>query len=191
MERHYNGKPNDDKPKVRRIPSPYVPGLSERINKSLKDHNLTLACKSSNNIGNLYTKTKYTVPKNEKSKVIYEVECECGKRYVGNTKQLVKKRFSKHKSDVKLKKTRETTGLTVHSVIRKHEFDYDHFTILDHIPDYHQRNIAEKMHIVKTDKTVNLTIDTTGLHPSYATFFKNHRPPPKTKKNQNPTTNRP
>lgn len=172
VDRFYNGKTTEEKPKVRRIASPYVPGLTERINKVLQGHQMNLASKSSNNIGNLYTRVKYTIPKNEKSKIVYEVKCLCGKKYVGNTKQLAKTRFSKHRSDCNLKKTKETTGLTMHSVRENHNFDFDRFTILDHVPSYFQRQIAEKMHIAKTPNNVNLTIDTAGLHQSYADFSK-------------------
>lgn len=177
VKRFYNGNTNDEKEKMRRIPAPYVPGLSERINKNLREYNMTLASKSYNNIGKLYTRTKYKIPKEEKSKVIYKIECECDREYIGNTKQLTKKRFSRHRSDIKLKKTTETTGLSVHAVQTKHKFDFENFTILDHIPKYHQRSIAEKMHIVNSKNAVNLTIDTAGLHPSYVTFFKNQHPP--------------
>lgn len=190
VDRFYNGKPTETKPKVRRIASPYVPGLTERINKILKDYQMNLASKAANTIGNLYTRLKRPIPRNEKSKVIYEIKCECEKRYVGSTKQWVKNRFSKHRSDCKLKKMTETTGLTVHAVREKHEFDFNKFTILDHIPNFFQRNVAEKMHIVRTENNVNLTVDTAGLHQSYVDFFKiHHRPPekPKTQTTQQAT----
>lgn len=114
---------------------------------------------------------------------MYEIECECSKKYIGSTKQWIKNRFAKHKSDCKLKKTKETTGLTVHAVRENHKFDFDKF--LDHVPDFFQRQIAEKMHIAKIKNNVNLTIDTAGLHQSYVDFFKVHRPPGKPKTQTN------
>lgn len=56
-----------------------------------------------------------------------------------------------------------------------HRFDFDNIKILDHVPDYHQRNTAEKMHICNTKDTVNLLSDMNGLHESYVTFFKKEK----------------
>ena len=97
--------------------------------------------------------------------------------YIGNTKQLVKNRFSKHKSDINLQKNKETTGLTLHSIEKKHKFNFEEFKVLEHIPNYFQRNTAEKMHIARNTNTINLKEDTAGLHESYNNIFKNHRPP--------------
>ena len=177
IDRFYNGNNNNNdnrnQPKPRYIATPYVPGLSERINKVMREHNMALGCKASNNIGNLYSRTKYPIPKDMKSKVIYRLDClNCPAKYPGNTKQKVSKRISKHKSEIKKKKLTETTGLTIHAVRNNHNFDFDNITILDHIPNYHQRIIAEKMHICNTDNTVNLLSDTHGLHESYVNLFK-------------------
>lgn len=175
IDRFYNGNNNDNRnqQKPRYIATPYVPGLSERINKVMREHNMALGCKASNNIGNLYSRTKYPVPKEMKSKVIYRLDClNCHAKYPGNTKQKISKRISKHKSEIKKKKLTETTGLTIHAVRNNHKFDFDNITILDHIPNYHQRTIAEKMHICNTDNTVNLLSDTHGLHESYVNLFK-------------------
>lgn len=97
---------------------------------------------------------------------------QCDSKYVGNTKQKLKKRMSKHKSDVRLKKNKETTGLTKHSVTNNHSFDFENVTILDHFPNYFQRTIAEKMYIQKTVNNCNTKIDKEGLHKSYINLLK-------------------
>lgn len=173
VDRFYNGKSNRDKPKQRFIASPYVPGLSERLKKVLNQYNLTLSCKTTNKIGDLYTRTKYTIPKELKSKVIYQIKCnDCNATYIGMTKQKLKNRMAKHRSDIHLKKRNETTGLTIHAVDNKHQIDFDNVTILEHIPNYWQRAIAEKMYIHKTDNTVNTQVDKAGLHGSYINLLK-------------------
>lgn len=176
VNRFYNGNNNNNnmnQPKVRYVAAPYIPGLSERINKVMREHNMALGCKANNNIGNLYSRTKYPVPNAMKSKVVYRVDClNCPAKYPGNTKQRTSNRMSKHKSDIRLGKMTETTGLTLHTLKYNHTFDFDKITILDHIPNYHQRAIAEKMHICNTENTVNLLSDTHGLHESYVTLFK-------------------
>ncbi|KAG4068983.1 hypothetical protein HA402_005644 [Bradysia odoriphaga] len=164
VNRFYNGKDNSKvTPALRYIATPYVPGLSERINKTVREYDMALGCKSENNVGNLFTRTKYPVPKDMKSKVIYRIDClDCPGKYPGQTKQWIGKRKAKHKSDIRLKKLTETTGLTVHAVTNNHNFDFDKVTILDHIPNYRQRIIAEKMYICNTKNAVNLLNDTNG-----------------------------
>lgn len=174
VNRFYNGKdgiPNN-KP-LKYIPTPYIPGLSERINKTMRQYNMALGCKTNNNVGNLYTRTKYPIPKNMKSKVVYRVDCkDCDGKYPGQTKQRIGQRMGGHKSHIKAGKLTQTTGLTIHAVKEKHQFDFEKVTILDHIPNYHHRLIAEKMHICKTENTVNLQCETNGLHESYVNLFK-------------------
>lgn len=121
---------------------------------------------------------KYTFPKDNKSKLIYSVDCEiCGVTYVGMTKQKLKDRMAKHRSDVHLRKTRETTGLTIHAVTENHNFDLRKVTILDQIPNFFQRCIAEKMYIHKTPNNCNTQVDKQGLHRSYINLLRIHSKP--------------
>lgn len=178
VNKFYNGNNNRiNETKPRYIATPYVPGLSERINKTMREYNMALGCKTVNSIGNLYSKTKYPMPKDMKSKIVYRIDClDCPGKYPGSTKQKLVNRTAKHKSDIKLKKKTETTGLTIHALRNNHNFDFKNITILDQIPNYHQRAIAEKMHICNTKNTVNLLSDTNGLHESYVNLFrKNER----------------
>lgn len=173
VDRYYNGNVNKEKKDTKFIATPYIPGLSELLKKVLNKFDMTLSCKTTNKIGNIYTKTKYTVPKQLKSKVVYQIKCcDCGAVYIGVTKQKLKDRMAKHKSDIHLKKLQETTGLTVHAVKNHHKIDLDKVTILEQIPNYFQRLIAEKMYIHKTPNTVNTQIDKAGLHGSYINLLK-------------------
>lgn len=178
VNKFYNGnKSVQATKKIRYIAAPYVPGLAERINKTLREYDMALGCKAENNVGNaVFSKTKYPIPKKMKSKVIYRIDClDCPAKYPGQTKQKIVNRTAKHRSDIKTGKLTETTGLTIHAVKEKHSFDFDNIKILDHIPNYHQRCIAEKMHICNTKNTVNLLSDTKGLHESYVNLFSEKR----------------
>lgn len=188
VNKYYNNGKEKREQKNRFISAPYVPGLSERLKKSLNDYNLTLSCKTKNKIGNIYTRTKYTIPKELKSKVVYQVKCQdCNAVYIGITKQKLKDRMAKHRSDIHLKKEQNTTGLTIHAVKKSHNFNFDDVTILEQIPNYWQRLIAEKMYIHGTTNTVNTQIDKAGLHTSYIHLMKLHK---STKRNQrNVSTN--
>lgn len=174
VDRFYNQDNNKREDKDRRfIAAPYIPGLSERLRKSLNCHNLTLSCKTTNKIGNIYTRTKYKIPREQKSKVVYQIKCQdCNAIYIGITKQKLKDRMAKHRSDVHLQKLEGTTGLTIHAVQKSHNFDFENVSILEQIPDYWQRLIAEKMYIHRSKNTVNTQIDKDGLHASYVNLMK-------------------
>lgn len=193
MDRFYNGKSQHDTSKKRFIPTPYVNGLSEKLKKMLNPYDLTISSKSTKKIGDIYSRMKYPVPKHEKSKVIYSIDCkQCDTSYVGTTKQKIKNRMTKHKSDVRLKKLKETTGLTIHSVTKNHTFDFDKIKILDQIPNYFQRMVAEKMYIHRTTNNCNTQIDKEGLHKSYINLLqaKTRIRPPNTSRMQPPNTPR-
>lgn len=175
VDKFYNNGQTKKEQKNRFIAAPYIPGLSEKLKKSLNEHDLTLSCKTTNRIGNIYTRTKYTLPKEEKSKVVYQVRCrDCNAIYIGITKQKLKDRMAKHRSDVHLKRTYNTTGLTLHAVKEAHTFNFKDVTILEQIPNYWQRIIAEKMFIHKASNTVNTQVDKMGLHASYINLMKLH-----------------
>ncbi|KAG4077397.1 hypothetical protein HA402_009798 [Bradysia odoriphaga] len=185
VDRFYNGKNRNDNKTRRFIPTTYVAGLSERLRKTLGKYDLTISCKSTNKIGDIYSRMKYTIPKANKSKLIYNVKCnECDVTYVGMTKQKLKDRMAKHKSDVHLRKQKETTGLTIHAITENHTFDYDKVTILDQIPNFFQRRIAEKMYIHKTEPNCNTQIDKDGLHRSYINLLLTTENPTTKKINQ-------
>lgn len=54
VDKYYNNGGEKREQKNRFISAPYVPGLSERLKKSLNGYNLTLSCKTQNKIGNIY-----------------------------------------------------------------------------------------------------------------------------------------
>ena len=47
------------------------------------------------------------------------------------TKQKLKDRMAKHRSEIHLKKLTETTGLTVHAFKDEHNIDFKNVTILE------------------------------------------------------------
>lgn len=95
VDRFYNSKCNSET-KPTYISTPYIPDLSERLNKSLKNHNMALGCKTVNNIGNLYIRTKYKIPDMINSKLIYRIDyLDCPAKYPGNTKQRLGRRISR------------------------------------------------------------------------------------------------
>ena len=62
---------------------PYVAGRSERIRKVCQDFNIRTVFKSGPTLRNLLTKAKDSLPIDKQSNVVYEVQCTCGKVYIG------------------------------------------------------------------------------------------------------------
>lgn len=143
VDKYYNNGREKNEQKNLFISAPYIPGLSERLKKTLNSYDMTLSSKTKNKIGNIYTLTKYKIPKEQKSKVVYQVRCQdCNCTYIGITKQKLKDRMAKHRCDVHFKKQQNTTGLTLHAIKESHTFNFDDVTILEQVPNYWQRIIS-------------------------------------------------
>lgn len=80
--------------------------LSERIKKGFNKHDLVLTTKTIIKVQNVFTRTKYTIPSNNKSKLVYRVKYKhCDLVYIGETKQKIKDRMYRHELDIHNKKT--------------------------------------------------------------------------------------
>lgn len=133
-----------------------MPALSERLAKSVKKYDLHLACKTGNNVKQVMTKTKYTVPVANRSKLVYKVKCKnCDCVYIGETKQRLCDRCYRHELNIRNKKTVGSSMLSQHAINENHEFDFSKIKIVQRAPKYHSRKAAEAMHIIKNPTAVN------------------------------------
>ncbi len=142
VHRFYNSVTmKTQKPENQRyVSAPYVPGLSERIKKSLKKYDILLSTKTINKVNNVFTRTKYKIATPNKSKVVYRVKCQdCHGTYVGNTKQRTSKRMYQHELDIKNKKKEKSSMLTQHALANNHKFNTDKLEILEHVDKYWAR----------------------------------------------------
>lgn len=148
---------------------PYVKGMTEQISKTMNRYDYRVSCKPLNKIKDkLFTHTKYNVEKNKKTDVIYQIECKyCDNKYIGQTKQFLKKRVYAHQYSVKTKNL-NSTGLAQHSVNNRHSFDFNNIKILDTIHNVKQRLVAESLYIKKCgDRSCNTQIELNGLDTRY------------------------
>ena len=65
----------------------YVSGVSERIRKACEKYNLKVVFKSRPTLHSLLTKVKNPLPKEKLAGVVYQIPCQCGKVYVGETQR--------------------------------------------------------------------------------------------------------
>lgn len=177
----YNGKKNKENTKMKFILTTYVPGLSERLKKTLHhQYDLTspfAAKQTTDSIGNIYCRMKYTVPMSNKSKLFYSVKCgQCEKICIGITKQKLMERIATHRSDVHLNKGNETTELTCG--YEKSQFRLQQRNDTGTNPRLFLKKhscIAEKMY--KTPNSCNIQIDQDILQKSYINLLQIHSKP--------------
>lgn len=124
-------------------------------------------------LNSIYTRLKDKVDKWEQSQVVYKIPGECGKFYIGQTKQKLKKRLDQHRCDCKpinILKT-NSTALAEHHFSTEHNFKFDMATIVDIEDDWFKRNVSEMIHI-KRNNTINLRTDTNNLSSIYNDILK-------------------
>ncbi|XP_062714319.1 uncharacterized protein LOC134291055 [Aedes albopictus] len=148
---------------------PYIPGLSEKVSKTLKQHEITASFKPCDKVKNtVFTKLKDAIPPMKQTNVVYSIPCGAceEKEYIGQTSQTLDKRIAQHRNSIRTKAS--ATGLTQHAVENGHHFDFSRTRILERIDNYASRLTAEVIHIkVKKDTTVNLQRDVDGFSNTY------------------------
>ncbi|XP_044760307.1 uncharacterized protein LOC123317762 [Coccinella septempunctata] len=142
---------------TKRIPLPFIQGLSQKINNIMKPFKRELVHKPQNQIGQIFSKIKASTPKMKKSQVIYSVPCrDCDKQYIGQTSQRLQDRLNAHKYT-----KNASTALNKHKKTQKHDFNYEDTKILAIEPQQNKREILEMIHIQMADEnTVNDRLDT-------------------------------
>ena len=95
-----NNEENEEE-KEKTLVLPYVRGLSEAINRTCKTLGVETAFTSKPTLRSLLTQVKSKIPIENKVGVIYEIPCECGAVYVGETGRNLKTRVEEHQKAVK------------------------------------------------------------------------------------------
>ncbi|XP_071055083.1 uncharacterized protein [Onthophagus taurus] len=152
----------------------YIPGLTEKLVKMFKNHcnleNTKIVEHYPRKSQSIFTNLKDPTPLPYKSGIVYSISCGgCGGCYVGQTSQWLKKRISKHRSDIRCNK--RSCALAQHSLDNGHIFDFDNTKVLDVSNNYHNRVFLEMFHIAITNDTVNYRTDIDSLSNIYALIF--------------------
>ena len=74
---------SQEKPSL--VTIPYVSGASERIRKACEKFGLKVVFKSGPTLRSLLTRVKDPLPMEKLAGVVYQIPCQCGKVYVGET----------------------------------------------------------------------------------------------------------
>ena len=147
---------------------PYIQGLSEDVERAVKDLKIRTVFKTTLTLRRCLTKVKTpTDPINTKG-VVYKIACECGRVYVGETGRTLRQRIIEHKRAVK--NADSNNGLAVHVARTKHDIRWDKAEVVCREEQWMKRKIKESLMIKAHGNNLNLNagafIDTNWNPPS-------------------------
>ena len=126
---------------------PYIKGTSEPIKRILRYHNINVAQKPHQTIGNLLPKPKDPVPKDQTRGPIYSIPCkDCDKSYIGETKRKFSTRLKEHQKAVEHKHSQKS-ALAEHCLRSGHTVSWETAKILRTSANWRNRRILEAWEI--------------------------------------------
>lgn len=163
--------PHQNQQQRKYITFPYIPHISHKITKLLKNENIILANKPVTTIKTLYSNTKDPIELLLNSNIVYQLNCtNCSKIYIGHTSQYLKSRITLHKSDAKLRP--ERCALAHHTHTLKHTFNFEKPIILHKEINTNKRIFLETYYINKyKQNTINYRQDTQNINIIYNNVF--------------------
>ena len=150
----------------------YYKGVSEKIGKTFHKLNINLGYKSNNNHKNILQNKVHKTEKLDCSG-IYEINCECGSKYVGKTARKFKTRFKEHTNSFIYNKPEKSTFAN-HLLNSHHSYNPNSFKIIKIIQNRKLLDTWENIEIFKAYKTGKiLNEQIPNIHnPLYNTFLK-------------------
>ena len=103
---------------------PWIPELSPKLRKSFKKAGFKAVFKSGANLKTMLTAKNKCKLSPHSHPGVYMVDCNCGKRYVGETSLKVSTRLQQHKKSIEDEKW-DLTGITNHAQNCDEGFDWD------------------------------------------------------------------
>jgi hypothetical protein len=133
---------------------PYVQGMTERLQRVFRKHNIALHSKPGYTLRQALVAPKDKLLTDEKQGVVYSVKCEvCDKEYIGETERPLSTRMKEHKTSVL--KGNDKSALGTHYLETHHTFDWDHIEVVDTETKKIQRRVVEAIHIRLRDAQLN------------------------------------
>ena len=75
---------------------PYTEGVSEDIRRVCRKFGLKVVFRSGLSLCSMLTRVKDTLGMEKRSKVVYQIPCSCGKKYIGETVRRLETRMKEH-----------------------------------------------------------------------------------------------
>ena len=106
-------------PEKQRVSFHFVPSITNKLKQKFSEHQMEIVYKNDNKLSNLLGSTKDKIEPLKKSG-IYTVTCnECEKKYTGQTKRSIEKRFSEHCACIRLNQAHKS-AVAAHVLIDGH-----------------------------------------------------------------------
>lgn len=144
---------------------PFVKSIHNKIVRILSKFKIVTIAKRFNTVGELFfSNIKEKTPKAKLSNLIYEITCECGLKYIGQTRQHLEKRIYEHKYNFQ-NNNESHSALCKHAISKQHtpNWNITDIKILAMFnPTFDLRtklNINEIIHIKKNNNTLNFKTD--------------------------------
>ncbi|XP_055692782.1 uncharacterized protein LOC129795483 [Lutzomyia longipalpis] len=154
----------------------YVPQWSERLKQVLcrSFDGLCVSMKPANSAYKFYTHLKDKPPLLKDSYVVYNINCSCGRKYIGKTTQRLEVRIRQHKDSIR--NNERKTALSTHAIENECSFDFGGTTVLDREAQHHKLLILEMIYIqTNRERAINLQSDTSKLGTVYAAIIQSMR----------------
>ncbi|KAL9970993.1 hypothetical protein ACROYT_G023466 [Oculina patagonica] len=121
--------------------APYIKGISERLQRAFKSHEVTLIHKPVNSLRSQLVHVKDKTSNLKKCGTVYQVQCEqCNKEYVGETSRLLETRMKEHQS-------RNSSAIHEHCRLESHSVDTSKAKVLATEINTLKRRVKEAIEI--------------------------------------------
>ncbi|XP_045477895.1 uncharacterized protein LOC123683043 [Harmonia axyridis] len=134
---------------------PYVRGLSEKLRRIGNRYGVRTAFQTKNTVRANLTKVK---PDNENQRTkncIYEIPCECGRSYIGETKRPLDTRVKEHQKLARLGET-EKSRLVQHAWDEEHRIKWDEASIISKEERSKRRKLKEAAFMAITPNPISM-----------------------------------
>ena len=139
---------------------PYVPGISEAIHKITKkclDEKVRVVYSCKNTLRKMLMHVK---PKKKPilKNCIYQIECECKAKYIGQTKRPLKIRVKEHQKalgEIQCEWNKNHNKLALHAQKMNHAVDFQNTTVIHFENKWNQRLVAESMAMIAKDNVIS------------------------------------
>ena len=152
---------------------PYYPNIMDRLHQLGQNNNFQVIARKDKTLKQmLQRKNKNSATdKFEERNVVYKVPCEsCNKSYIGTTKQKLRERLNKHKSDLKLKNI--NNSFYQHQINTGHNPKFADTSILYKENQYKSRMNIETITIIKNkDRVINHIIPENSTLENWVKFL--------------------
>ena len=148
----------------------FIPGITDRIIRLLKNYQIKVATKPLRTVGNMLPSLKDKINTFDKRGLVYKIPClDCASVSIGETGQLFKTRRKEHQRDIKSNMITQLThenlkkksALEKHACFNKHQIDWESSTIWAIESDHKKRRFLESFYCICTILTLLSTIKLT------------------------------